>query len=265
MPHASALARLRLRAVLIWRGACQKFDRLAESLFPFEHGDPSPDTWPTNPHPIFAAHVRSEAPVQTSGRGRTLREEVAELRAELLRHRREFDQFAAETNATHTTLRATYLHAIHRDIATLRKAIEQHQAIRDSDLRGRLETFRKVYDAIKEVAGAAGHRCDTLQAQVDELRAAQSSYINRNEAFRREAIKTFRESTQIFAVIGHDMQAVRDRIEAAEKSIRSAALADLNPLDAQTVQDLEDLRRRMGEIEDRFAARTNLLGAPSQN
>jgi len=305
MPNCSHLARLRRRAVLIWRGGRQKLDRLADLLV-----GPSDDAY-GDPNPIFCARATPAAPAQLPASDRALRREVAdlrreletlrnqsnfradslaaglsvvfgysktnrdaaaELRAELLRHRREFDQFAGETNRK---IAADDLqrHAHGQRLTDLR---DESEAIHDA-IRAELFHLSRKVDEVAQTAGRlAGEACSKLQAEVNNVRNAQTVYQSRNEAFRLQAIQAFRDSSQLFKVLGHDIQELRERdaldldemrsrVGAAENAIRSAALADLNPLDVQTIQDVEDLLRRMREMEVLFSARTNLLGGPSQN
>jgi len=260
MPNSSPLARLRVCAVAIWRGGWRKFDRLADLLLApiddayseaLEAGDPAP---------IFCARATPAAPAQLPASDRALRREVADLR-------RELETLRSQTNFRADSL-AAGLAVVFGHAQTNRDAAAElrGQALRDinaiDEIRAELFNLSRQDDEVaKGVGRLVGEAYAKLQAQVDELRRVQHVHQSRNDAFRGEAIKTFRDSSQLFAVIGHDIQDLRDRIDA----LRAETKAAPSVLDAQSLEDLEEMRQRLGAMEDRFAARTDLLANPSQN
>jgi len=252
MPNSSPLARLRVCAVAIWRGGWRKFDRLADLLLAPIDDAHSEALEAGDPAPIFCARATPAAPAQLPASDRSLRREIGDLRRELETLRSQTN-FRADSLAAGLAVVFGYSQDNRNAAAELRAEMLRHRRELDQ-FSG--ETNRKLAaDDLQR--HAHGQRYTDLRDEVETLRQA----ISRNENFRGEAIKTFRDSSQLFAVIGHDVQDLRDRIDA----LRAETKAAPSVLDAQSLEDLEEMRQRLGAMEDRFAARTDLLANPSQN
>lgn len=265
MPNPSPLARLRVCAVAIWRGGWRKFDRLADLLLAPVDDAYSEALEAGDPAPIFCART-TPAPAQLPAADRSLRREIADLRRELETLRSQ-SNFRADSLAAGLSVVFGYSQDNRNAAAELRgqilRDINAIDEIRAELLRHRRELEQFSGETNRKLAAddlqrhAHGQRYTDLRDEVETLRQA----ISRNEAFRAEAIKTFRDSAQVFAVIGHDIQDLRDRIE----TLRAETKAAPSVLDAQSLEDLEEMRQRLGAMEDRFASRTDLLANPSQN
>jgi hypothetical protein len=66
---------------------------------------------------------------------------------------------------------------------------------------------------------------------------------------------------------GQDIKKANVELLAAAEKFHAAEKQEVANAESHNalVEEVEELRTRLGEIEDRFACRTNVLGQPSQN
>lgn len=96
--------------------------------------------------------------------------------------------------------------------------------------------------------------------RIEQQRLAMGKALTELESHRRDC-------ANFSAAIGDDMKMAMAEIKSLmeERVMWESKRAAQNECHNALADEVEELRTRLGEMEDRFACRTNFLGNPSQN
>jgi len=103
-------------------------------------------------------------------------------------------------------------------------------------------------------------RLDSAMRKLDQQLILIANLRKDLESHRRDCMVFAGEAGQDIKKANVELLAAAEKFHAAEK--QEVANAECHNA---LVEEVEELRTRLGEIEDRFACRTNVLGQPSQN